>query len=141
MARLNTKKDNGIPKAKVEEVEEIEVDPSIPELSSLDFSKAMQGNEIQAIPGISAFWWALSEIGRALTKGYTLVVGHDTPYLVNPTQYQLVPNLNYLTSDGGKSVIVVCKTKDYKRQVEERAAKYCESILPKNIEKETIKTR
>ena len=129
-----------VEKTEVEEVEEI-IDPSLPELPSLDLSKSSMGNEIQAVPGITALWWALSEIGRALSKGYTLVVGHDTPYLINPTQYQLVPNLNYLTSDGGKSVIVICKTADFKRQIEERARNYSEQVLPKNIETKTIKTR
>lgn len=118
--------------AKVEDKEKIDV--SKYNLPDLNLTVQSDSNQPIAKPGLLAHWWNAKSIGEAQAKGWTPVVGHDTPYLEYPKQYQLSPGTNWLTNDGGQSIIVVCKEADYNAQVEKRALDNFRLTVPGDIQ-------
>ena len=119
-------------KPAVEKTEKIDV--SKYNLPDLDLTEGSSSNQPVAKPGLLAHWWATKHIGEAQAKGWIPVVGHDTPFLEYPTQYQLCPGTNWLTNDGGQSIIVVCKEADYNAQVAKRAADNFALTVPSDIQ-------
>ena len=115
-------------------VENGNIDVSKYDLPDLNLTVQSDSNQPVAKPGLLAHWWATKNIGAAQSKGWTPVVGHDTPYLEYPKQYQLCPGTNWLTNDGGQSIIVVCKEADYNAQVEKRALDYFKLTVPGDIQ-------
>lgn len=107
------------------------------DLPKLDLVQSSETPGIVAAEGLMAQWYPLKDIGQARRLGYKVVEGMDNPYILNSDSYELMPNTNFLTCDGGQNVIVVCVEAEWQQQINEKAAKFNETYMPK-ITKETL---
>lgn len=139
MARPNNttpQLDNVVKSEEVDKTETIQNTTKKLKLPKLQIGKTTT-ETIKVKDGYKIFLYPVRELGTAIQKGY-LPLKEETmsEVLCNPEQFTITEK-NFITSDGGLTVVVVCDEEEHQQLIEERAKRWTED----NIKKRSMKIK
>lgn len=92
---------------------------------------------IKVKEGYKIFLYPVAELGTAIQKGLLPLTEETMGEVLCNTEQFTMTEKGFVTSDGGKTVVVVCDAKEYERLIDERAKNWTAD----NIKKRSVKIK